>query len=76
MLAAHDIDYAIHGHETILPLDLDDHGRKLVCQKDVFLAAAKGGRSRGSRGASWRTAGRRAGEGSVLGALGNILRGR
>jgi uncharacterized protein (TIGR00266 family) len=27
---------------TILALDLDDYGQKLVCQKDAFLAAAKG----------------------------------
>jgi uncharacterized protein (TIGR00266 family) len=27
---------------TILALDLDDHGQKLICQKDAFLAAAKG----------------------------------
>jgi uncharacterized protein (TIGR00266 family) len=27
---------------TILALDLDNFGRKLVCQKDAFLAAAKG----------------------------------
>jgi uncharacterized protein (TIGR00266 family) len=27
---------------TILALDLDDYGQKLICQKDAFLAAAKG----------------------------------
>ena len=27
---------------TILALDLDDFGQKLICQKDAFLAAAKG----------------------------------
>jgi uncharacterized protein (TIGR00266 family) len=27
---------------TILALDLDEFGRKLICQKDAFLAAAKG----------------------------------
>jgi len=27
---------------TILALDLDDYGQKLICQKDAYLAAAKG----------------------------------
>jgi len=27
---------------TILALDLDDYGHKLICQKDAYLAAAKG----------------------------------
>jgi uncharacterized protein (AIM24 family) len=100
---------------TILAFDLTQHGGKLVCQKDAFLAAAKGvsigiefqkrvltglfggegvffaqlrgpghvwlqslpfSRLAGRIMANLGPRGRRTDEGSVLGPLGDLLRGR